>query len=91
VLPEDLTAEIDLASFTLPPVFAWLKREGRIDDKEMLKTFSCGIGMVVVTGAANADAVDASLRKSAEKPWRLGSLVPRQGNHPVFYAGGLSA
>jgi phosphoribosylformylglycinamidine cyclo-ligase len=90
VLPEHLAAEIDLGSFRLPPVFAWLKREGRIGDKEMLKTFNCGIGMVVVTGAANAGAVDASLRQSGEQPWRLGSLVPRKGKQAVLYTGSLT-
>lgn len=91
VLPEDVAAEIDLGSHPLPPVFAWLKAEARIDDAEMLKTFNCGIGMVVVAASKDAERVSAALVKSGERPWRLGSLVPRKGNHAVLYSGSLTA
>ena len=48
VLPKDLGAEIDLDAWTLPPVFAWLRQSAGIADAEMLKTFNCGIGLVLV-------------------------------------------
>ncbi|RME14008.1 MAG: phosphoribosylformylglycinamidine cyclo-ligase, partial [Alphaproteobacteria bacterium] len=48
VLPEGLGAEIDLGAWALPPVFAWLREVGGLDEAEMLKTFNCGIGMVLV-------------------------------------------
>jgi phosphoribosylformylglycinamidine cyclo-ligase len=90
VLPGSLAAEIDLASFPLPPVFVWLKAEAGIDDAEMLKTFNCGIGMVVVAAEQDAETVSAALRKAGEQPWRLGRLVPRKGKQAVFYAGSLT-
>ena len=48
VLPPDLAAEIDLDALPLPPVFAWLQKVERIDQKEMLRTFNCGIGMILM-------------------------------------------
>jgi phosphoribosylformylglycinamidine cyclo-ligase len=87
ILPETLSAEIDLGSFSLPAVFDWLKREGALDDAEMLKTFNCGVGMVVVTSAEKADSVAAALRTLGEAPWRLGHLVPRRGDTAVRYSG----
>src|SRR5262249_46486093 len=48
VLPRRLAAEIGLGSFALPPVFQWLQHEGKIDQSEMLRTFNCGIGMILV-------------------------------------------
>ncbi|KAJ1616852.1 AIR synthase-related protein [Pavlovales sp. CCMP2436] len=50
VLPDALSAELDLTSWELPPVFAWLA-------KELARTFNCGIGMVLVVSQANAPKV----------------------------------
>jgi phosphoribosylformylglycinamidine cyclo-ligase len=90
VLPEQLAAEIDLGSFALPPVFRWLQGQAAIDDAEMLRTFNCGVGMVVIAASADADAVAARLRKAGENPWRLGRLVPREGHDAVRFSGGLT-
>jgi len=89
VLPDRLAAENDLGSFDLPPVFRWLQAEASLGDAEMLRTFNCGIGMVVVVGAKDAGSVAASLRKAGEKPWRLGRLVERKGQDAVRFTGSL--
>ena len=47
VLPNGLCAEIDLQAWSLPPVFGWLAEQAGIETSELLKTFNCGIGMVV--------------------------------------------
>jgi phosphoribosylformylglycinamidine cyclo-ligase len=90
VLPGDLAAKIDLGSYPLPPVFVWLKTEAGIDDAEMLKTFNCGVGMIVVAAEKDAEAVSAALRKAGEQPWRLGRLVSRKGKQAVSYTGSLN-
>jgi phosphoribosylformylglycinamidine cyclo-ligase len=90
VLPETLAAEIELSSFALPPVFGWLKDQAGLDDAEMLRTFNCGVGMVMVVASADADAVTAALRKAGEAPWRLGRLVPREGGSGVCFSGSLA-
>ena len=90
VLPDELAADIDLGSFDLPPVFRWLQGQAAIDDAEMLRTFNCGIGMVVIAASADADAVAAGLRNAGENPWRLGRLVPREGQDVVRFSGDLT-
>ena len=76
VLPGNTTAEIDLDAIAVPPVFGWLAAQGRVAEAEMLRTFNCGIGMIVVVAADAAEAVTASLALAGEAPLALGRLVP---------------
>ena len=80
VLPAHVAAHIDLGAFTPPAVFAWLAKAGRIGDTEMLRTFNCGIGMVVVAGEARALEVIAALEAAGEKPLRIGHIAAGTGN-----------
>src|SRR5215467_739694 len=57
VLPSELAAEIDLGTFALPPVFEWLMAEARLDRDEMLRTFNCGVGMVLIVSRDDAERV----------------------------------
>ncbi len=66
VLPPGLAAEIDLGAFALPPVFAWLKQEARLDQDEMLRTFNCGIGMIVIVGPGDVEPVLGHLGDEAK-------------------------
>ena len=59
VLPENLCARIDLSSWQLPPVFSWLQQAGNVEQLEMLRTFNCGVGMVL--------AIDARQEQQCEK------------------------
>jgi phosphoribosylformylglycinamidine cyclo-ligase len=79
VMPAELAAHIDLAAYTRPPVFGWLQAAGRLDDEEMLRTFNCGIGMVVIAEAARADAVMDAFRAGGEQPVVLGSVEAGRG------------
>ena len=79
VLPAGLAAHVELSRFTMPAVFGWLQRAGNLDDTEMLRTFNCGIGMVVIADAAKTDAVMAALLAAGEKPILLGSIEPGRG------------
>ncbi len=79
VLPAGVAAEIDLAAWSAPAVFGWLAKAGRLGDTEMLRTFNCGIGMVVVADKARADAVLSALRAAGEAPVVIGSIVPPTG------------
>lgn len=86
VLPKGLGAEVDLASFALPPVFAWLAEAGGIAEAEMLKTFNSGIGMILAVAADRADALQALLADEGETVHRLGHVVAGEG---VRYSGSL--
>ncbi len=89
VLPEGVGIEVDLSAISVPPVFGWLAREGGVAEPEMLRTFNCGIGMVVVAAADAADAVAAALAEAGEAPVRLGRITER-GAEPVTFTGRLA-
>ncbi len=86
VLPGKLAAEIDLSAFTLPPVFAWLQREARLDQTEMLRTFNCGIGMIVVVGPQEVERVLQHLDDEARV---IGAIAKRGKGEAVRYKGTL--
>ncbi|MEM9344915.1 MAG: phosphoribosylformylglycinamidine cyclo-ligase [Pseudomonadota bacterium] len=84
VMPEGLGAEVDLGAWALPPVFAWLSREGGLAEAELLKTFNVGIGMALVVAPEAVEAVEAAL--GGETVHRIGSVVAGEG---VRYTGSL--
>ncbi|APG46747.1 phosphoribosylformylglycinamidine cyclo-ligase [Phaeobacter porticola] len=86
VLPEGLGANIDLNSWDLPPVFKWMAATGGIVEAEMLKTFNCGIGMILSVSADRADALVAVLEGEGETVTRLGTVTAGEG---MRYAGSL--
>ncbi|MEQ1713108.1 MAG: phosphoribosylformylglycinamidine cyclo-ligase, partial [Hyphomicrobium sp.] len=79
VLPDAVAARIDLGAIAMPPVFGWLAATGGLDDAEMLRTFNCGIGMIVIAEKARADAVLAALRSTGEQPVVIGAVTPGSG------------
>ena len=84
ILPADLAADIDLAAIPVPPVFRWLAAAGPVAEREMIRTFNCGIGMVVVAEAARSAEIRAVLDDAGEETVELGRLVPRSGQARVF-------
>ena len=90
VLPEGVEAVIDLGAWSLPPVFQWLQRAGPVAPEEMLRTFNCGVGMLVVVAEADAEAVSRCLREAGETVFSIGHIRARQGDAPVVYSGTLA-
>ncbi len=87
VLPARARAVIERTAWSLPPVFAWLQEQGRIDEAEMLRTFNCGIGMVVCVPEAAAEAASACLREQGETVIPLGRIEAAGSDTPfVEYA-----
>ncbi|MGU3574872.1 phosphoribosylformylglycinamidine cyclo-ligase [Brucellaceae bacterium C25G] len=84
VLPEGLAAQIDLNSIEVPAVFSWLAKTGGVEMHEMLRTFNCGIGMIVVVTPDKADEVAAILEQQGEKVAKLGHMVKREGEGVVY-------
>ena len=74
VLADGQVLHLDLAAWTLPPVFAWLARAGRLGAMELLRTFNCGIGMVLVADPARAGAVGATLEACGETVRVIGRI-----------------
>ncbi|KQU50818.1 phosphoribosylformylglycinamidine cyclo-ligase [Bosea sp. Leaf344] len=91
VLPEGFGVALDLASIPVLPVFGWLARTGGVAETEMLRTFNCGIGMIVAAEAGKAVEVEAALRDTGEAPVRLGEVVAlAAGEDAVAYRGKLA-
>jgi phosphoribosylformylglycinamidine cyclo-ligase len=90
VLPKAFGVRIELDRVPVLPVFRWLATTGRIAEAEMLRTFNCGIGMIVVTAADHAEAVTDALTRGGESVIRLGRVVPAQPGEPrVAFSGRL--
>ncbi|MHA3913388.1 phosphoribosylformylglycinamidine cyclo-ligase [Halovulum sp. GXIMD14793] len=87
VLPKGLGAEIDLGSYTLPPVFGWLQEQAGVDDAEMLKTFNCGIGMVAVLPEAELATCLQVLQSTGEDAFMIGRVTDGEG---IRYSGSLA-
>jgi len=79
VLPQGVVAALDARAWAVPPVFAWLARSGGIPAAEMLRVFNCGLGMVVVVAAEQADAALALFAEHGEKASRIGMLEAGEG------------
>ena len=70
-----LAALIDLDSWQRPNVFAWLQQAGNISEQEMLTTFNCGVGMLIIVAAEDVDSTLAALREQGEAPVEIGAIV----------------
>ncbi len=86
VIPEGLACAIDLDAWALPPVFRWLATTAGMAEAELLKTFNCGIGMMLVVASDRADAIMALLEDAGETVVRMGHVTKGQG---VVYTGRL--
>ncbi len=91
VLPRGVSVELDLNNVPVLPVFKWLATAGRIGEREMLRTFNCGIGMVAVVDADAAEAVSREFAANGETIARLGQVVAgaEAGDPRVLFRGRL--
>ena len=82
VFSKDLALALDMTSWSLPPLFAWLQQIGQIAPMEMLRTFNCGIGMLVTVDAADAKTAIATISDAGFSAWQAGTLIAR-GDGPA--------
>jgi len=82
VLPDGVCARIDQSSWSAPPVFAWMQNAGGIERSEMLRTFNCGIGMVLIVSPARVDGVLQLLAEAGENAMIVGDVIAAQANTP---------
>ncbi len=78
VIPEKFNVILDASLWEIPPLIKLIKLAGRLDRKEMFRTFNCGIGMAVVTAEQEADAVLRRLRRLGEKARVIGEVRKRK-------------
>lgn len=75
VLPDGLGVTVDVATWTWPPIFAWLQERGPVATDEMWRTFNCGVGMVAVLPASQRDDALRVLEQRGIDAWQLGEVV----------------
>jgi len=80
VLGENHTAEIARDAWPAHPLFDWLQAQGNVPQEEMYRVFNCGIGMVAVVGADDADRACRVLEDAGERVWRIGTIRRRRAN-----------
>lgn len=90
VLPEKMSARIDLDAVPVPKVFGWLAAVGGMAEAEMVRTFNCGIGMIAVVAQEDADRVAAALAGAGETVIRLGTMEADDEGPRTLFDGSLS-
>jgi phosphoribosylformylglycinamidine cyclo-ligase len=90
VLPEGLGARIDLDAIAPPPVFGWLARTGGVAQGEMLRTFNCGVGMIVIVDKGDQTQVEAALAAAHERSFVLGEVEEHGAGDRVRFTGTLA-
>ena len=73
IIPDRLTANINLNKIKIKKIFSWLK-ENNIEDQEMLKTFNCGVGFCLIIDPKNLDKVK-NFFSSEYKPYVIGKII----------------
>lgn len=82
VLPGVVDAEIDTSSWSRGPVFDWLADIGNIETAEMRRTFNCGVGMVVIVAAKDAQEAMQVLNNQGETAWQIGRIIAADADSP---------
>ena len=73
IIPEGLTANINLCSIKTKKIFKWLKKN-KITDREMLKTFNCGVGFCIIIKSKNLKKIKKFFTKEYE-PYVIGKII----------------
>lgn len=84
IIPDRCKVRIRKGSWEVPPVFHWLQEAGDVEEHEMMRTFNCGIGMIVVVPEDAADDVMQRLAGMEERAFVIGDIVARKkGDEPL--------
>jgi len=75
ILQPGLQARLHRDTWQMPKLFSWLQEQGGVADTEMHRVFNCGIGMVAVVPAAQAQAISQALRAQGETVYQLGEIA----------------
>ncbi len=82
VLPPRTKAKVSLSSWKRPEIFNWLQENGGVNDEEMLRTFNCGIGMILVVPAEQSEDVITTCRLESIPAWQIGTMDTSEAEQP---------
>jgi phosphoribosylformylglycinamidine cyclo-ligase len=75
ILQPGLQARLHRDAWQMPKLFSWLQQQGGVADTEMYRVFNCGVGMVAVVPAAQAEAISQALRAQGETVYQIGEIA----------------
>ncbi len=90
ILPEGLKADIELSSWKLPAIFKWLREQAKLDDTNMLRTFNCGIGYVLIVNQDNVENITAQLNQKGETVITMGRISKSPDLTSISFSGELA-
>lgn len=87
VLPNNTQAIIDVTAWQWPSIFCWLQQQGQIEQAEMLKTFNCGIGMILCVAESEREQATQLLQQAGETVFHLGQIEQQSEAAPKVVYG----
>ncbi|KAF5323578.1 hypothetical protein D9611_005721 [Ephemerocybe angulata] len=79
VLPKNLGCYVDASTWSLPPVFRFLRKHGRVEPLEMARTFNNGIGLVLIVGPNDVEEVLKKLEGGPSSVYKIGEVTSTPG------------
>jgi phosphoribosylformylglycinamidine cyclo-ligase len=85
VIPDKYTAHIDESSLKIPDLFKLIQEKAMLSKQEMLRTFNCGIGMVLIINKNDIDTFSKIFNKTQYKPKIIGYIDNHNNNNNIVY------
>jgi phosphoribosylformylglycinamidine cyclo-ligase len=85
VLPDSLQAVIETKSWKWPAIFHWLQKEGGVEQTEMLRTFNCGVGLILCLPQNEVQTCIKAIEASGESAWQIGFIRDKKDQHSVYF------
>lgn len=79
ILPDGLSAEVNLNAWSVPPLFKFLQETGNVSATEMLRTFNMGMGFLVVVSAEQAEKAMETVELAGQSSVHIGRIIPGEG------------
>ena len=88
IIPEPYSAVIDLSAISIPPIFKFMRNYNNSADSEMLSTFNCGVGLIMVVGPAYKDMLISKIGDGI-RCYEIGSIMKTHNSEKVMFEGEL--
>ncbi len=91
IFPNNISCEINLNSWDIPSVFKIMQKLGSVEDKEMLRTFNNGIGMVLIINKEDEKNIISEVQKQGFKSYKIGVTTVETQQCCISYTGEYNA
>ncbi len=89
VMEKNMSANINLNNFPNIPIFEWISKNAEIQQEEMLKTFNCGIGMILIVKKDSLNKIMNCIEESDDRAIYLGEIIEQETKPQIIYTGNL--